>query len=541
MPTPDAQHQLPSRPSLDHLKYQARDLRKAFQKGDAAAIERLCSHIPRLADVGEDVASGEVTIGDAQLAIAREYGFPSWRSLKSHVEAVNAGAAPGSGPNAAFSPEELISYFAAVRDRDLDALRACLERNPALTEARINDRALDLRGGAFEDALRQPLMAHTSTAIHTASFSYFDRQAGHRKGDEVIRLLLEYGADPDAVGFDENNDYCAPIVIATWEGGVETMRLLLEAGADVSGDQGIEALSTAASHDSTDRFDLLLEHGAQASPWMLVRAGLTDRVLVLVDEDLGLLSQRDDEGYTLLQAAARRMKYDGFERLPEAGRRVAEALVERGAQVDAFSAAALNDVERLQSLLQADPAQIQQHLEDGNTPVSMAVQARSNDALRVLLEAGAEAHVEALRWAARMDYTDACRMLIEHGAEVTDEVTLAAAWRNQEPACLELVLANGGDANAVDGRGTLHWVASNPQSVQLLLDAGADPNMRAPAATDNTPLHHAANNADSTARLLAAGADPTLPNANGDTPLDLAERDGALEVAVLLRRHVGGA
>jgi len=54
-------------------------------------------------------------------------------------------------------------------------------------------------------------------------------------------------------------------------------------------------------------------------------------------------------------------------------------------------------------------------------------------------------------------------------------------------------------------------------------------------------LHHAANNADSTARLLAAGADPTLPNANGDTPLDLAERDGALEVAVLLRRHVGGA
>ncbi len=37
--------------------------------------------------------------------------------------------------NGAFSHAELVGFFAAVRDRDLDALRLCLDANPALTEA----------------------------------------------------------------------------------------------------------------------------------------------------------------------------------------------------------------------------------------------------------------------------------------------------------------------------------------------------------------------------------------------------------------------
>ncbi len=76
--------------------------------------------------------------------------------------------------------------------------------------------------------------------------------------------------------------------------------------------------------------------------------------------------------------------------------------------------------------------------------------------------------------------------------------------------------------------------------MQLLIEAGADPNVRAPDAMDNTPLHHACRNLDSTRRLLAAGADPSLTNANGDTPRDLGVRAGAGEVAELLRRHVAG-
>ena len=32
----------------------------------------------------------EATLSDAQLAVAREFGFPSWRKLKAHVEAIRA-------------------------------------------------------------------------------------------------------------------------------------------------------------------------------------------------------------------------------------------------------------------------------------------------------------------------------------------------------------------------------------------------------------------------------------------------------------------
>jgi len=153
---------------------------------------------------------------------------------------------------------------------------------------------------------------------------------------DLVRVLLEYGADPDAVGFNENTGHCTPIVIVSWEGGMEKMRLLLEAGADVSGDQGVASLRTAANHAKTDRFDLLVEYGAPSTPWLLIRGGLTDRVIDLVDEDPSLLTHRDDRGYTLLQAAAARIDHDaGFE-LAQAGRTLAEALIERGAEVIPF-------------------------------------------------------------------------------------------------------------------------------------------------------------------------------------------------------------
>lgn len=444
--------------------------------------------------------------------------------------------------DAAFSHAERVAWFAAVRDLDLDALRACLEANPALTEARVSDKAMNLRGRAFETELREPLTEQTSTALHLAANSFLDQRGEPPRSLEVVRLLLEHGADPDAIGHNVNTDHCAPIVVAAWEGGPEKMRLLLEAGADVTGDQGTAALLQAANHGRTDRVDLLVQHGAAATPWMLVRAGLTDRVIALVDEHPGLLQRTDERGCTLMQAGAEQLKRNAREGMRETGRVLVEALIERGLEVDVFTAAALNDESRLRALLQTDPARANERLGDGRTPVDFAVAVGSHDTLGMLLAAGADANAgDPLSRAAGRDDTESCRLLVEHGAEVTDKAVLAAAWRNREPACLRLLLHRGGNPDAMGGRAALHWVAAeNPQSVQLLIDAGADPNVRAPEAMDNTPLHHARRNVESTRRLLAAGADPTLGNANGDTPLDLAEREGAGDVAELLRRHLDG-
>jgi hypothetical protein len=66
--------QLPGRPDADQLRRQARELHRAAQGGDADALRR----VRRVSD--------KVTLSTAQLALAREYGFPSWRRFRDEVE-----------------------------------------------------------------------------------------------------------------------------------------------------------------------------------------------------------------------------------------------------------------------------------------------------------------------------------------------------------------------------------------------------------------------------------------------------------------------
>jgi hypothetical protein len=64
---------LPDRPNLDQLRRQARELLRAAVDGEPHAVGRLRAVSPR------------VTLSAAQLALAREYGFPSWAALKAEV------------------------------------------------------------------------------------------------------------------------------------------------------------------------------------------------------------------------------------------------------------------------------------------------------------------------------------------------------------------------------------------------------------------------------------------------------------------------
>ena len=64
---------LPDRPDLDQLRRQARELLRAAADGEPYAVGRLRAVSPR------------VTLSAAQLALAREYGFPSWAALKAEV------------------------------------------------------------------------------------------------------------------------------------------------------------------------------------------------------------------------------------------------------------------------------------------------------------------------------------------------------------------------------------------------------------------------------------------------------------------------
>lgn len=66
--------ELPDRPDLDQLRRQARELLRAAAAGEPRAITRLRA------------VSERVTLSAAQLAIAREHGYPSWPALGAEVQ-----------------------------------------------------------------------------------------------------------------------------------------------------------------------------------------------------------------------------------------------------------------------------------------------------------------------------------------------------------------------------------------------------------------------------------------------------------------------
>jgi hypothetical protein len=101
-------YSLPAQPSLLQIRHQAKDLLKAFHANTPEAIARFREHHP-------DSNGRTVSLSDAQLVIAREYGFASWPKLKQHVELVT---------NVAKRVEKLRADFAAGdRETKLRLLR----------------------------------------------------------------------------------------------------------------------------------------------------------------------------------------------------------------------------------------------------------------------------------------------------------------------------------------------------------------------------------------------------------------------------------
>jgi hypothetical protein len=79
---------LPPNPNLDHLKYQAKDLLEertaAHTLEVAQRIREFHPGFRRATDA--EIFDAQLSLSDAQLTIAREYGFPSWARLKRHIE-----------------------------------------------------------------------------------------------------------------------------------------------------------------------------------------------------------------------------------------------------------------------------------------------------------------------------------------------------------------------------------------------------------------------------------------------------------------------
>jgi len=77
---------LPSEPSLQQLRYQARDLQRAVRRGDQDALAEVAGRHP--AGRPDGAAAATFPLSAAQLVVARRYDFPSWARLRRYVEVV---------------------------------------------------------------------------------------------------------------------------------------------------------------------------------------------------------------------------------------------------------------------------------------------------------------------------------------------------------------------------------------------------------------------------------------------------------------------
>ncbi|MGA9668124.1 MAG: ankyrin repeat domain-containing protein [Terracidiphilus sp.] len=78
---------LPANPNLDHLKHQAKDLMRDHAARMPHSAQLLREFHPRfLHSTDAEIFAARLALSDAQLAIARESGFPSWTRLKRHIE-----------------------------------------------------------------------------------------------------------------------------------------------------------------------------------------------------------------------------------------------------------------------------------------------------------------------------------------------------------------------------------------------------------------------------------------------------------------------
>src|SRR5262245_30792427 len=112
---------LPARPSLESLRKQAKKLARDSAAGDAAAIARARAQLP---DVDLPLSQR-----NAQLVVAREYGYAGWQDLGAEV-----GKRLGKGLEAAVAQARRI-----IHDNDVERLKQLLAEYPALLSWKNDD------------------------------------------------------------------------------------------------------------------------------------------------------------------------------------------------------------------------------------------------------------------------------------------------------------------------------------------------------------------------------------------------------------------
>lgn len=235
---------LPESANLRHLKHQAKDLLRDFRNGQMSAFQRIHEFHPKFADNPNDrMLSQTFALSDAQLTIAREYGYASWPRLKAVI--------------AERRHEELV-----------------LSHNERLPDGPFK-QALDFIDAGDEERLMVQLKQHPDLINETATFeggNYFQNptllefvpENPNRQGRlpenaiSIAEILLTAGAKNNRVALNGTVMLAASGRLCR-EAGLQTplIKLLCKYGANP-----VAGMHSALAHGEFDAVQTLIECGA---------------------------------------------------------------------------------------------------------------------------------------------------------------------------------------------------------------------------------------------------------------------------------------
>lgn len=235
---------LPVQPNLEHLKHQAKDLQKAHAARAGEAAQRLREFHPRFRRSNDGaIFDSALKLSDAQLAIAREYGFASWARLKKHVETPTLAARLKLPHQERIEDPQLRRAVELLDAGDAAGLRALLKQHPELVRQRA-----EFEGGNY---------FHHPSLLEFAAENPIRRGSLPKNIVEVVKTILDAG--PEQAARDETLMLVATGCVPR-ECGVQRalINLLCDYGADAH-----SAARVAALLGEMDAACALLERGAR--------------------------------------------------------------------------------------------------------------------------------------------------------------------------------------------------------------------------------------------------------------------------------------
>ncbi|KAJ2990251.1 hypothetical protein NUW58_g3045 [Xylaria curta] len=370
---------------------------------------------------------------------------------------------------------------------------------------------------------------------------------------EVVKVLASLGADPNIKATkDQNEPAWSPLTCAISEGHLDCVNALLntDANLEILGEGGVP-LRFAVNLGLFEVCRDLLDRGVDPnnhprSPPMLVVAATSRKsnrrlaIIELLIEKGARVDDTGDSGQTALWETCWSKDPQMLD--------IVTILLEHGADVNFKSqdgvtplhiAASQGNLELLKLLVKGVGVNVDVFDSNNNTPLSLAC--KSEDLVRVLLEAGANPNAEmrpgypALPIAVSLGTEEVVRLLVQHGARIDppDELRSDSRWEPLELAVCEgkanilrMLADGGGDVNRRFSEGTnLVWKASNTDALGALLEFR--PKLDCQDDDGNGPLHAVTGTTplENIKLLVRAGADINLGNKHNVTPLVKALRE----------------